>query len=97
MDYCILLKEQILYRFYTLERVLGTERKVWMGVKLIYEDRRLILIHFIALSGSLPPPPHPVLLSVLSPPPSFSPPSLFIDDPISLKTGEEEEKERETK
>lgn len=34
----------------------------------VYEDRRLIFIHFIALSGSLPPPPPPQCSSPL---PSF--------------------------
>lgn len=43
------------------------------------EESSLILIHFIALSGSLPPPPPllPVPLSVPYPPPSSFCPSLF--------------------
>lgn len=90
------LKEQLSFRFYTL-RVDVLEWSGWWGRKGrcgwlwprgLDEDGRLILIHFIALSGSLPPPSHPppplpVLLSVSSPPPSFFPLSFFIDQAIS--------------
>lgn len=56
--------------------------------------RGLVLIHFTALSGSLPP--HlPVLLSVPSPPPSFFVLiSFFIDQPISPVFKQEKRKTR---
>lgn len=57
----------------------------------VYADRRLIFIHFIALSGSLPPPP---------PPPQYSSPLpfIYIDHPIgfSVKSAREEDEKKKT-